>query len=635
MSALLSALTPASKPWLDVLLQKGSTWTVPATASLVTVSGVAAGGMSDGAAYSAPATTATNVSAEMLTDDLIYVASITPACTTVVQSELSSVRQSPTLTTGYPWNYGCVAKAYYLGQWWTITAGSYNSNSIAGIASSTDLFATAYYAGAIVGNKAADLITDPSGSSPMVAYVENSTSNYCYLYSDPTFTTLLTGGAQSATFSVITGGRFVNGYFVAFGTDASGSTHPQLLYSNATTVWTAVKPSASDGCTLSDIAYSPTLGLFVAVGSVGKIYTAATLGGAWTSQTSGTSNALTGVIWANGTFVVVGASGTILTSANGTAWTTATGTGTVGFNRRAVMWNAFLNVFAAADGNTGIFYTSPTGAVWTQVATIGSSVTQLLFTQCGKQGKGTYWKVGVSATPVYSVNGGVTWITLSSVTPGRSDMVLAKNGVEVLRLRGGGTGTSTAGGNGGSYRTPEVTGPTVAGAPGNGAGGVGGYPGTADSGYQVIPIGNGGKATFNATATIPAGGGGGVFVYPEFPATAAGLFVGGASGAMINSAGATADWPGGGGSLFALGGSASVNASADASRAPGRGAQGCRVGTTNYGAGGGGEGCVRVPIACQPGDVFEAWGGLGAVTTVNANAGPYAGDGFLLIEYQN
>lgn len=633
MPTNLGSLYPSTKPWIGVAVPKGSTFTVPANASLVTVTGVAAGGMSDAAAYSVLATSATHNSAEILTDELFYVGSGNPGVGNVIQSELNAVRQTPGLVGAFAANYGCAAKASYLGQWWMLEAGSYNSNASNTLSSSVDMFATINSTAAVGAGKIAEIMTDTTGASPMVATCAADTNKTCTIYADPTLGTALFTTTTSGSITTMSGGRMLNGTAFAFGADASA--HPEVVWSNGTAAFAGVQLNSNDASTISDMAYSPTIGggTYVAVGSGGKIYSTTTPGTApWTSRTSGVATALTGVIWANGAFIAVGASGVILRSTDAITWTAATGCGSANFARRSIIWNAFANVFAVADNSTGIFYTSPTGATWTAGGTLGGAVQQLLFTQCGKPGKGTYWVMFLSAAPYYSTSAGASWSALSSITPGRSDLVVAVNGVERLRLRGGGNGTSTAGGNGASYRFPEIAGSTVAGAPGSGPAGSGGYPAAADSGNQVIPSQFGGKATWNATGTVPAGGGGGVYPYWDYPSTTTGIFVSGASGAMINS-GASADWPGGGGSIFCNGQNASVNASPDNTRAPGRGSQGLRQSATNYGAGGGGEGCIRVPITCSAGDVLEAWGGLGSVTTVNTT-GPFAGDGCVLIEYQ-
>ena len=63
--------------------------------------------------------------------------------------------------------------------------------------------------------------------------------------------------------------------------------------------------------------------LYVVVGSSGTILTSSD-GISWTSRTSGTSNGLYGVTYGNSTFVAVGQTGTILTSSDGTSWTSRT-----------------------------------------------------------------------------------------------------------------------------------------------------------------------------------------------------------------------------------------------------------------------------------------------------------------------
>ena len=63
---------------------------------------------------------------------------------------------------------------------------------------------------------------------------------------------------------------------------------------------------------------------FVAVGASGTILTSDN-GTTWTSRTSGTSVTLQNVTYGNSLFLAVGESGTILTSSdNGTTWTSRT-----------------------------------------------------------------------------------------------------------------------------------------------------------------------------------------------------------------------------------------------------------------------------------------------------------------------
>ena len=64
-------------------------------------------------------------------------------------------------------------------------------------------------------------------------------------------------------------------------------------------------------------------GTFVTVGESGTILTSSD-GVTWTSRTSGTSDKIREVTYGNSSFVTVGDNGTILTSTDGTSWTLRT-----------------------------------------------------------------------------------------------------------------------------------------------------------------------------------------------------------------------------------------------------------------------------------------------------------------------
>ncbi len=82
---------------------------------------------------------------------------------------------------------------------------------------------------------------------------------------------------------------------------------------------------------LLDVARSPVLNLYVAVGDAGTILTS-TDGGTWTPQSSGTTQRLNSVLWGGDRFLVVGENGTALTSTDGGTWT-ARPTGDTGWLR--------------------------------------------------------------------------------------------------------------------------------------------------------------------------------------------------------------------------------------------------------------------------------------------------------------
>ena len=100
--------------------------------------------------------------------------------------------------------------------------------------------------------------------------------------------------------------------------------------------------------------------LFVAVGDNGTIFTLSD-GSTWTSRTSGTTENLYGVTYANSTFVVMDTSGTILTSSDhGTTWTVRT-SGTTNLLHRGTYGNSMCVVVGDNATGAGTILTSPDG----------------------------------------------------------------------------------------------------------------------------------------------------------------------------------------------------------------------------------------------------------------------------------
>ena len=120
----------------------------------------------------------------------------------------------------------------------------------------------------------------------------------------------VTPSASAETFYGVTSG---NNTIVTVGNNGS------ILTSTNGSNWTDASTGSED---LTDIVYSSTLGLFVAVGKSGYI---GTYNGTWTTRTSGTTENLNGIIWnsTNGEFIVAGDNNVILKSSNGTTWSTS------------------------------------------------------------------------------------------------------------------------------------------------------------------------------------------------------------------------------------------------------------------------------------------------------------------------
>ncbi len=127
---------------------------------------------------------------------------------------------------------------------------------------------------------------------------------------------------------------------------------------SAQTTWTTIASSGTD-VELRSIVYAD--GQFVVVGDSGTIMTSAN-GTSWAKQTSGvnTDEELYSVAWGDNMFVAAGDSGVIVTSLNGTVWTKQT-TGTT-YQFHSVVWTG--TQFFAVGGN-GIMFTSPNGTTWT------------------------------------------------------------------------------------------------------------------------------------------------------------------------------------------------------------------------------------------------------------------------------
>jgi len=168
------------------------------------------------------------------------------------------------------------------------------------------------------------------------------------------------------------------------------------------------------------VAWSPELGLFVAVGDSGtgnRVMTSPD-GITWTIRTSAADNAWQGVAWSSGLrlFVAVGSSGTgnrVMTSPDGITWTIRTSAADNDWY--AVVWSPELGLFAAV-GSTGTgnrVMTSPDGITWTSRSSATNSAWRSLT-----------WSPSLRLFVAVAVNGtgnrvmtspdGITWTSRSS-----------------------------------------------------------------------------------------------------------------------------------------------------------------------------------------------------------------------------
>jgi uncharacterized protein (DUF2141 family) len=141
----------------------------------------------------------------------------------------------------------------------------------------------------------------------------------------------------------------------------------------------------------------------------------------WTERTSGTTNALDGVTYGNGTFVAVGESGTILTSSNGVTWSTRT-SGTTNHLEGVTYGDG---TFIAVGGSETIL-TSTDGVTW-NTETLWVTSNHLYGVTYGN---GTFVAVGGNGTILTSLDG-VTWSTRTSGTTQGLHGVTYGNGIFV------------------------------------------------------------------------------------------------------------------------------------------------------------------------------------------------------------
>ncbi len=123
----------------------------------------------------------------------------------------------------------------------------------------------------------------------------------------------------------------------------------------------------------------------------------------WRAVTSGTPSDLNNVTYGGGRFVAVGASGSLLTSLNGTSWSFA------GSPTTSLLYGvAYGNGVFVTSGQAGTILSSSNGTSWTQRT---SGVTNMLY--CAAYGGGRFVVVGTAGTILTSLDG-TTWTKPSS-----------------------------------------------------------------------------------------------------------------------------------------------------------------------------------------------------------------------------
>jgi len=170
--------------------------------------------------------------------------------------------------------------------------------------------------------------------------------------------------------------------------------------------WGFVYAETNSSVDINALAWSPTLGLYIAVGNPGYIATS-TDGINWTAVPSvPTTETLDGAAWLDGRFYAVGGHGTVLTSANGLDWTKATSP-SISWTLSDVAWNGQSGpgaVFVA----TGYFSAliSNDGNTWTEVANPPAAYNDRVV--WGGGSANVFVTVGTS-NDIFTSPDGITW----------------------------------------------------------------------------------------------------------------------------------------------------------------------------------------------------------------------------------
>ncbi len=435
---------------------------------------------------------------------------------------------------------------------------------------------------------------DTSTIENRVAYVASATS--LTVWTGTTFTE-----SSSYVGKSFKSMSYANNYFIAGENNATTFTSIYYkLAADATNAngWATVVLNGANDSSVNDVSYGG--GLYVAACGSGKLYTASTIGGTWTSRTSNTTSSIEGIKYANSRWVGVCANGTTITSTDGITWTNSAvvGEGAIRYRKDLVylpstaQWCATQNV-----GGATVHY-STNGNTWTAYANNAT----LIPNTCAASYAGL---IVASPSAVYVIPdpSKSTYYTLSTNGDGgQARLLRTSNNTEILRLSGGFNGlTGNYIGWGGSSTDIEMrglgmgqggVGADKAGSTGTGTAQLGGVPGggtigggaalmlqdlIGNDGMTGIKIPGGAGRTGGAST---GGGGGSLMAYP---------------GVSTGSVG-TGNGPGGGGAKVA------------------------------GEAGGGGEGIIRFMFTVLPNEVIAFSNGLAQRSEVGGE--PQLGAGF-------
>ena len=245
-------------------------------------------------------------------------------------------------------------------------------------------------------------------------YLETNPANFNATYWDHTRGMLWAKRLEYSNRAIT--GASANGDTVIVSVSSDGTSQGGLNVStDGGATWSGmfILPNAGLGTTgVNAIRWVQQLAMWIAVGGEGQVWTSATgINGSWTFRSSGTTNQLRAIEYANNVVVIVGDSGTIITSLNGTSYQVRTSNVTSGLLSVAFHNNVWLAVGVQTASQSA--RSTDNGATWTAVTVAGGSTNAArvftgnnLFVLCATGGFGGVFTSTTGATGSWTLVSG-------------------------------------------------------------------------------------------------------------------------------------------------------------------------------------------------------------------------------------